>query len=422
MNKKMREIRAQIEAKNEEAIKFYDAKELEKAESALAEIEDLEREYKIAEKLFKTEKETVDDNVVTQVKVNDKMKKFADSIRKIRNTMSEGTGTEGGYTVPEDVRTDIEKLREAKFNLAQLVSVEKVSTMSGKRTYKKRSSQTGFSKVGEGNVIGVKNTPQFDRLSYEIGKYAGILPVTNELLEDSDANIYNLLTEWIADESRVTRNKLIIEKIKEKAKTALTSLDDIKKALNVTLGQAFKSTSRIVTNDDGLQYLDTLKDEEGKYLLQPNPSNPMKLVLAAGATSIPVEVVPNADLTSETVYTASTDATVQEGKTYYTRSGSEGSYVYTVVAEPTGNPSSSSYYEITAYQIPVVIGDLKEGIKLFDRDLLNILASNTAAAGDLNAFEEDLTLYRAIEREDVQTRDANAFVNGYIEISNVASI
>ena len=422
MNKKMREIRAQIEAKNEEAIKFYDAKELEKAESALAEIEDLEREYKIAEKLFKTEKETVDDNVVTQVKVNDKMKKFADAIRKIRNTMSEGTATEGGYTVPEDVSTDIERLREAKFNLAQLVSVETVNTMSGSRTYKKRSSQTGFSKVGEGKTIGSKNTPQFDRIDYQIAKFAGILPVTNELLEDSDANIYNLLTEWIADESRVTRNKLIIEKIKEKTKTALTGLDDIKKALNVTLGQAFKSTSKIVTNDDGLQYLDTLKDEEGKYLLQPNPSNPMKLVLAAGATSIPVEVVPNADLISENVYTVSTDATVQEGKTYYTRSGSEGAYVYTVVAEPTGNPSSSSYYEITASQIPVIIGDLKEGIKLFDRKKLNILASNSAAAGDLNAFEEDLTLYRAVEREDVQTRDADAFVNGYIEINNVASI
>lgn len=422
MNKKMREIRAQIEVLNEEATKCYESKDLVGAENKLAEIEDLEREYKVAAKLFKTEKGTVDDTIVTQVKVNDKMKNFADAIRKIRNTMSEGTATEGGYTVPEDVSTDIERLREAKFNLAQLVSVETVNTMSGSRTYKKRSSQTGFSKVGEGKTIGSKNTPQFDRIDYQIAKFAGILPVTNELLEDSDANIYNLLTEWIADESRVTRNKLIIEKIKEKTKTALTGLDDIKKTLNVTLGQAFKSTSKIVTNDDGLQYLDTLKDEEGKYLLQPNPSNPMKLVLAAGATSIPVEVVPNADLISENVYTVSTDATVQEGKTYYTRSGSEGAYVYTAVAEPTGNPSSSSYYEITASQIPVIIGDLKEGIKLFDRKKLNILASNSAAAGDLNAFEEDLTLYRAVEREDVQTRDADAFVNGYIEINNVASI
>lgn len=422
MNKKMREIRAQIEVKHEEAIKFYDAKELEKAESKLAEIEDLEREYKIAEKLFKTEKEVVDDNVVAQVKVNDKVKNFADSIRKIKNSMSEGSGTDGGYTVPEDVKTDIEKLREAKFNLGQLVSIEKVSTMSGKRTYKKRSSQTGFSKVGEGNAIGIKNTPQYDRISYEIGKYAGILPITNELLADSDANIYREIIEWFADESRVTRNKIIAAKINEKTQTLISGLDDIKKALNVTLGQAFKPTSKIVTNDDGLQYLDTLKDEDGKYLLQPNPSNPMKLVLAAGATSVPVEVVPNADLTSETVFTASTDQTVTSGKTYYTRSGSEGSYVYTVVAEPTGNPSTSSYYEVTAYQIPMIIGDLKEGIKLFDRDLLNILASNVASAGELNAFEEDLTLYRGIEREDVQTRDADAFVNGYIEISNTASI
>ena len=421
MNKKMREIRAQIEAKHEEAIKFYDAKELEKAESKLAEIEDLEREYKIAEKLFKTEKEVVDDNVVVKVKENEKVKNFANAIRSVRN-MNEGTGTEGGYTVPEDVSTDIERLREAKFNLAQLVSVETVSTMSGKRTYKKRSSQTGFSKVGEGNAIGTKNTPQFDRISYEIGKYAGILPVTNELLEDSDANIYSLLIEWIADESRVTRNKLIIEEIMTKTKTELTGLDDIKKVLNVTLGQAFKSTSKIVTNDDGLQYLDTLKDSDGNYLLQPSPSDPMNLVLAAGATVVPIRVVPNADLASETVYTASTDQTVTAGKTYYTRSGSEGSYVYTVVAEPTGNPSSSSYYEVTASQIPVIIGDLKEGIKLFDRKKTNILASNVAAAGELNAFEEDLTLYRAVEREDVQTRDADAFVNGYIEISNTASI
>lgn len=31
----------------------------------------------------------------------------------------------------------------------------------------------------------------------------------------------------------------------------MKDLDDIKKALNITLGQAFKHTSAIVTNDDG---------------------------------------------------------------------------------------------------------------------------------------------------------------------------
>lgn len=369
MNKKMREIKAQMDVLNEEATKAFEAKDLEKAESKIAEIENLEREYKVAEKLFNGEKEEVTDKVVEQAKTVDKVKAFADNIKKIRNSMNETTGADGGYTVPDDVSTDIEHLREAKFNLTQLVSVETVSTMSGKRTYKKRSHQTGFVKVGEGGKIGSKATPQFARIEYAIEKYAGILPVTNELFEDSDANIYNELTQWIADESRVTRNKLILEAINTKEAVALNGLDDIKKALNVTLGQAFKATSVIVTNDDGLQYLDTLKDADEKYVLSASPVDPMKLVLAAGATTIPVKVISNADLAT------------------------------------------------TENKVPFIIGDLKEGIKFYDRKKLNIMTSNTAAAGELNAFEEDLTLFRAIEREDVQVRDDAAFVNGYVTVT-----
>lgn len=422
MNKKMREIKAQIEVANEEATKAYELKNLDKAEKKLAEIEDLEREYKIAEKLFKTEKESIDDKAIEKIKVSDKIKNFADSIRKIKNSMNEGSGTDGGYTVPEDVIADIEHLRESKASLEDLVTVESVSRDKGSRTYKKRSSLTGFSVVGEGTSIGAKNTPKYDRYKYEIKKYGGIYPTTNELLEDSDANIYKEITTWIADDSRVTRNQLILTKILEKKAVKIEDLDDIKYILNIVLGQAFKPTSNIVVNDTGLNWLDTLKDNDGNYLLQKNPVDPMKLNLTAGSNTIPLKPYSNNDIPNTPVYTASTDSTVIAEKTYYTRSGNEGSYVYTEVAEPTGNPSTSSYYEITAYQVPVVIGDLKEGIKLFDRRKLNILASNVASAGDLNAFEEDLTLFRAIEREDVVTRDSDAFVNGYIEISNVASV
>lgn len=46
----------------------------------------------------------------------------------------------------------------------------------------------------------------------------------------------------------------------------------------------------------------------------------------------------------DATYAASTDETVQTGKTYYTKSGT----TYTPVASPTGNPSTSSHYEMTA--------------------------------------------------------------------------
>ena len=427
MNKKMREIKAQIEVLKDEATKLFEAKDLDGAEKNLAAIDDLEREYKLAEKLFQGEKEEVTDEVVNKVKSVNKVKAFADNIKSIRNTMSVGTDTDGGYTVPEDVLTDIEHLKEAKKSLKDLVSVETVTTMSGKRTYKKRSSLTGFSTVGEGNAIGQKPTPKYDRMSYTIKKRAGIYPVTNELFDDSDANIYNELTTWIADDSRVTDNINILATINKKAKEKLSGLDDVKKALNVTLGQAFKPTSKVVTNDDGLQYLDTLKDKDGKNLLSASPADPMKLVLAAGASIIPVEVFPNDDISSTDVYTKTSDTEVTVGKTYYTRTGSgtaESPYVYTEVAEPA-KANLGNYYEITAYQVPMIIGDLKEGIKFFDRKKLNIMTSNTAVVGSgddqINAFEDDMTLFRAIQRDDVETRDEKAFVNGYIEISTVAS-
>ena len=383
MNKKMREILAQIETKTAEAKSLSDGenKDVAKATEILNEVDALKAEYALQERLYQQEKET---HAPSDKELDEKQKelekkqevdsiaKFAQDARTGFKSMNEGTGLDGGYTVPEDIQTKINTYKESKFSLLDLVRVEKVKTDKGSRTFKKRAQQTGFTKVGEGAKIGGKNTPQFERLNYEIDKYAGYFPVTNELLADTDANIAQTLIEWIGDESRVTANKLIIEAINGIEKTALTGLDDIKKALNVTLGSAFKATSVIVTNDDGLHYLDTLKDLDEKYLLAKSPSDPMALVLCAGATTIPVKVVPNEDLPSDT-----TDG---------------------------------------ATKVPFIIGDLNEGVVYWDRERTTIKISDVAVVGELNAYEEDLTLYRAIEREDVTLRDSKAIVNGYVQL------
>ena len=385
MNKKMRELLRKIEEKRALAKGYTEGenKDLEKAKQILDEIDKLQEEYEVEKRLFEAEKEAEklsDDDVAKveakidakkddtnkKVKEENSIEKFAKQIRNIAKGLNEGTPADGGYTVPEDISTMVEERREAKASLIDLVSVENVTTNKGSRTFKKRSQQTGFTKVGEGGKITKTSTPQFERMDYEIAKYAWYLPITNELLEDTDTNIVKTIVEWLGDESRVTRNNIILSLIKTKAETKLKGLDDIKKVLNVTLGSAFKSTSVIVTNDDGLQYLDTLKDTEGKYLLQPNPADPMQLRLAAGAVTVPITVIPNAYL-----------------------------------------PTNST-------KIPFIIGDLKEGIRFFDRKQLTLNTSNVASIGELNAFEEDLTLFRGIEREDCKIRDEEAFVNGYI--------
>lgn len=374
MNKELKNLLKEINNKKQEVKNLANANKIEEAKAAKKELIDLQAKfdtlYDLEDEHQNKQKENgIKDGINLSGAQDKAIKDFANAARngfKVNNKMSSGSKEEGGYTVPEDIRTKIEKYRESKKSLMDLVTVVPVKTDKGSRTFKKRSQQTGFVKVGEGGKIGKKATPAFERKSYEIEKYAGFFPVTNELLEDSDENIAGTLIEWIGDESRVTRNVLILEEIKKKSEVELQGLDDIKLALNVTLGSAFKATSKIITNDDGLHYLDTLKDSDGKYLLQPDPVKPMEMWLSAGASRIPVEVYPNSDM-------------------------------------PT-----------TENKIPFIIGDLKEGIILWDRKQLNIKMSDVAVIGDFNAYEEDLTLFRAIEREDVTTKDDEAFVNGYI--------
>lgn len=389
MNKKMREILSKIQEKTAQAKAFMadgENKDVAKANELLNDVDTLKEEYETEKRLYELEKE---ENTPTDEELEEKdaKNKEVDSLKQFgqdaRNgfrvnkaTMVEGTPADGGYTVPEDIQTRINTWRESKASLLNLVRVEKVKTNKGQRTFKKRAQQNGFTKVGEGGKIGAGATPQFERLAYEIEKYAGYFPVTNELLADSDANIGSTLIEWIGDESRVTANKLILDVAKtftEETIDPKNPIDSIKEILNVKLGSAFKGTSKIITNDNGLQFLDTLKDADGKYLLQPNPAEPMKMQLCAGTTTIPVVVIPNADLPNDTT------------------------------------------------KIPFIIGDLNEGVVYWDRQQMSITVSNTASIGELNAFEEDLTLYRAIEREDVTKRDDQAVRYCTLDTAGVAA-
>ena len=422
MSKKLREMLDRInEMKDEVKALYADGKDAE----AEAKMDELEKEQAKFDNLLKIDDDMVvapvDAKVVEDV---DPVHAFAEAARHgFRDTvtpMSEGTAANGGYTVPEDIQTRINQYKEANFSLRQLVTVEKVATNKGARTYQTKAKAPGFEKVLENGAVQEVAGPRFERITYDIEDYAGYLPVTNDLLNDSDANIVQVIVDWIGRNSLVTDNKEILGILLGKAATELSGIAGIKKEINVTLGQAYRSAARIVTNDDGLNYLDTLEDTTKRPLLNPNPTEPNKLQLRVGATVIPIEVVPNSELPSTDIFAASEDTSVKAGKTYYTRTGSgtsESPYVYTPVATPTGNPSTSSYYEVVKVQYPFLLGDLKEGVRIFDRQQTNILSSNVASVDGYNAFEQRGMLFRADARMDYKAIDSDAWVNGYIEVS-----
>lgn len=389
MDKELRELLDAINEKKALVQKLAAEDKLDEAAEEKKELVKMQQKfdllYDLQEQQFDNMQQQLQDNgkidgVKQMTPANDEgpkdsTKEFANAARrgfKVSNAMEsglrEGSQEDGGYTVPEDIQTKINQWKREEFSLESLITVEPVKAIKGQRTYEKKSTMTGFVDIEEGEELSEMDTPKFERIGYQIVDRGGWLPLTNSLLSDTDANITEVITRWIARKSNATGNSKILQLINSKAAGEIETLDEVKKAIIVTLGSAYRTNSRILTNDDGLLFLATLKDTMGRDLLQPNPTEPMQMYLSVGPLKIPVTSVPNSVVASN-IATA--------GK----------------------------------LKIPMICGDFKEAFKKYDRQKTTLMSSNVAVAGKLNAFTQNLTLVRAIERNDFKVIDADSFVN-----------
>lgn len=379
MNKKMRELMAQIQAKTAEAKSFMDGenKDVNKANEILAEVDALQAEFETEKKIYELEKATGTPTPAEFQEEKEKknsegaIAKFAKAVRSfIRKGLVEGVDEDGGYTVPEDVSTRIEHYKDVDYALESDIDVVPVNTNKGSRTFQKKTDVSTFVDVDENGAIANEiEAPKFERLPYAIQDRAGFMPVSNDLVEDSDANIMEIVAQWLGKADVATTNAKVLAKVAEKTQTDLKNIDGIKTALNVTLGQAYKNGAKIYTNDDGLNYLDTLKDETGRHLLNPDPTAPAKLQLRCGTTVLPVKVLPN------------------------------------------------KVFASNGTKVPFIVGNLFDYVRKYVRKRLTIKASDVATIGTFNAFAQNMTVLRAIVRDDYRVKDADSIVNGYIDTS-----
>jgi len=271
-----------------------------------------------------------------------------------------------GVTIPEDIRTDIIELRRSDDNLEQYVNVEGVTTNKGSRNIEVDAESVPFDNVDEEADFPDMDEPQFKKIAYAIKKKGGILKITAELFEDTAANIMAYINKWIAKKTKATRNAMILKVLDTMTtgkEVAISNLDSIKDVFNVSLDPAIATSSMVITNQSGYNFLDKLKDEDGKYILQPNPTQPTQMLLFG---KYPIIKVSNKVIKSVTIETGA--------------------------------------------KHPVYMGDLKEAITLFDRNVLTI-DMNDKGAG---LWEKDLTGIKVRDRFDVQPVDEAAVVKGFI--------
>ncbi|NQX67975.1 phage major capsid protein [Paenibacillus alba] len=284
------------------------------------------------------------------------------SILEEKRAMTSSSGEDGGFLIPQDIQTMINTVKRQFVALSDYVSYIPVTTNAGSRVLEKFADITPLAKISAENTeLADLDNPKVRQVPFTIQDYGGIMTLTNNLLADSPENIMSFISQWIGRKEIITDNSLILAIMKTFSKKAISGLDGIKQVLNVELDPMVAMNAIIVTNQDGYNYLDTLKDGQGRYILQPDPTQPNRKLF----DSKPVVVMANRLL-------------------------------------PTATKKA-----------PIIIGDLQSSVALFDRQQLSILTTNIGG----KAFETNTTKSRVIDREDVVKWDDEAMVYGEITIA-----
>lgn len=372
MNKKLQELRRNLTAKLKEARELIDAGKVEEGQAATKEAQEIKDKIVLEEQMQELEETVSDGNEVVEVEETRNKKKPVETrtalvkylqgkhlTKEERDVLVETT-TPGddqnsvAVIIPQDIYTEINELKRQYKPLKQFVDVQTTSTTSGSFVYENGDTIEPFVDITEATEIGEMLSPTLKQQKFAITDKGGILPISNTLLSDEKGGLVKYINKWIARKSVITDNRKILAVLKANGiKISASTHAEIKSAINTKLDPELLNGAIIITNQNGFDIMDNWVDATGKPILQPNPQDTTKKMLSG----INIEVYANTNIKDE-------------------------------------NGAS-----------PVYIGNLEEAVKFMDREEMALAVSKEAG------FTKNLTLIRAIQRDDVVTKDVNSYLN-----------
>ncbi|SER07189.1 phage major capsid protein [Streptococcus gallolyticus] len=186
--------------------------------------------------------------------------------------MNEITPTTDGVKKADTTKVTSEELvttpiREIKttVDLKPFTTIYPAKKASGKYPILKKATSKMVS-VAELEKNPALAKPEFDEVDWAVETYRGAIPVSQESVDDADVDLISIVTETVGQIKVNTTNAAIANVLKSFTAKTVANVDDIKKILNVDLDPAYDVA--FVVSQSFYQILDTLKDENGRYLLQ----------------------------------------------------------------------------------------------------------------------------------------------------------
>ncbi|AEV94898.1 phage major capsid protein [Pediococcus claussenii] len=293
------------------------------------------------------ESKHMENTIIENTEEATETRSFEDYIRSNGETR-DGLTTDGNKPIiPSEVITPIFEYKQNKANLGQYVTVKTVSTGAGIYPISVNNNATLATKAELAQIADVDSG--ITGVEFKVVTRAGKIFLSQEIIDDSAIPIVSEVQAQLQKLVNNTDNTNIVALLKKATKKAVTSLDDVKTTFNVDLDPALNKS--VVTNQGGFNYLDQLKDNEGRYMLQADPTSPTGKSLFGA----PIIVVPSVLLPDET--------------------------------------AGSSF--------PMFVGDLEQYIALFKRNQVSV---------NWQQFDSYSSGLAVVVRNDYEVIDANAMV------------
>lgn len=176
------------------------------------------------------------------------------------------TSPDVAATIPESILYNPENEVKSVTDLSQLVTQFQATTASGKYPVLKRATER-MNSVEELQKNPELAKPEFEEVDWKVSTYRGAIPLSQESIDDSAIDLTSLVATNANEQKINTTNFAIAAVLKAFTAKSVAgeSVDDIKYILNVDLDPAYNKM--IIASQSFYQYLDTLKDKNGQYLL-----------------------------------------------------------------------------------------------------------------------------------------------------------
>lgn len=272
-DKKESEDKKEPEVKEQEDKKEPEVKEpeIKKEQEEEKEVKKEKRSFEPKGEEIDMEKVVLDGKEITQPETE--VRGFLNYVRSHNPKMDlralpEGVkSTDVGAIIPEDIVTKTKTLPETVVDLRNLVQTVKVNTPTGKYPILK-STEAVMHTVAELEANPDLAKPQFEDVLYDVDTYRGQIPVSRESLDDSDEDLGALIARHIQRIALNTANAEIVKNLKTATAKTVHNLDEIKTIINTEFDPAYNL--QFVVSQSFYNEVDLMKDNEGRYLLQPS--------------------------------------------------------------------------------------------------------------------------------------------------------